>query len=537
MSEIAEAFGSLDIVAELGRGGMADVYLTALPGPKGFRKYVVVKKIRASLQNDPELEALFHAEARLAARMDHPNVVQTLAFGRDADRYSIVMEFLDGQSLQEVRARARGLGGMPVEMELEILLQVLAGLHYAHGLCDYEGLPLGIVHRDVSPSNVIVTYAGVAKLLDFGVAKVFAGAQLSEPGQTRGKVTYMAPEQARGDPVDARADIFAAGIVLWESLTGKRLWAGLPEGAILSRLNFGEIPSPKTVRPDLDERLEELCMTALAFRPEHRFPTAEAFGAAIEAALDLRGKRFPPARIGSYLADLFRIDRDALNETLATYERRHRDSQPALAVSVASGNKRNSEAHDQAHSASTGDKISRISTEAHADRTRRAAVALSAAVLVAGLAGVALVSLRAPRSSDTTSGVPSSHPPPSHPVMPPSSGSSLARDLVRLKISALPSHAQLSVDGAPSPSNPFELVVARDPSEHQVRAQAQGYRDAQVTVTFAQDRDLVLTLQPISSPGPTRVPSALPASSTTAPPDAAATSPAGTVRFEDPWTP
>ena len=537
VSDIADAFASLDIVAELGRGGMADVYLTALPGPKGFRKIVVVKKIRASLQNDPELETLFHAEARLAARMDHPNVVQTLAFGRDADRYSIVMEFLDGKSLQEVRARAHGLGGMPVEMELEILVQVLAGLHYAHGLCDYGGTPLGIVHRDVSPSNVIVTYAGVAKLVDFGVAKVLAGVQLSEPGRTRGKVTYMAPEQARGEAVDARADIFAAGILLWESLAGKRLWSGLSEGAILSRLNFGEIPSPKTVRPELDERLEEVCMTALAFRPEHRFPTAAAFGAALEAVLDLRGKRIAPARIGTYLAELFRVDRDALHDTLATYERRHGDSQAPLAVSLASGAKLDSDAHGQPQPASAKDQRSERPRETHRDRIRRAITALSAAVVVASLTGVAWFSLREQSSPVSTSAL-SSHPPPVHSVMPPSPApSSIAQDQVRLKLRALPGHARISVDGAPTPSNPFDLVVTRDLSEHEIRAQAHGYRDARATVTFAHDRDVVLTLQPIISTSATRASASFPESNTKAPADPPATSPTGTVRFEDPWTP
>jgi len=527
VSDIAEAFASLDIVTPLGRGGMADVYLTALPGPMGFRKLVVVKKIRTSLQDDPEFEAMFQGEARLAARMSHPNVVQTLAFGRDADRYSIVMEFIDGKSMHEVGIRARPLGGMPRDMQLEVLLQMLAGLHYAHELRDYDGSPLGIVHRDVSPSNVIITYSGIAKLVDFGVAKAFEGISMAEPSTPCGKLTYMAPEQVRAEDVDARADVFATGVMLWEALTGRRLWGGLSEESIVSRLRLGEIASPRSVVPEVDEDLEAVCMTALAFRPENRFDSAAEFGTALETVLDRIGKRVPEAEIGTYVERLFHDDRELLNERLVVYQRRNLSSQAVLPVATLP------ESVDSLRTPETVPPEAR--KRRHSPLGRTGMLLVVAAIVGSLVVGLAYQSGRDQTEPSTpivsSAALPLSAEPSAPP--PPPVGST---DM-HLTVSASPSHATLMVDGLAVDGNPYEALAPRDGSVHEVIARASGYRSARATVSFDGDQRVVLVLERIPPRGSRGLPSP-PASTSAAPPATTRSSPpVGTVRFDDPWVP
>src|SRR5215468_3006277 len=206
----AQGLRKYRLIAEIGKGGMADVYLAVVQGPAGFNKLVVIKKTRSELTRDPEFIAMFLDEARLAARLNHPNVVQTHEVGQEGDRYFIAMEYLDGQPLNRIRARAGSSFG--VNLQVRVLADVLAGLHHAHELCDFDGTPLGVVHRDATPQNVFVTYDGLIKVVDFGIAKAVDSSAETRTGVVKGKVTYMAPEQAKGDRVDRRADIFAVGV-------------------------------------------------------------------------------------------------------------------------------------------------------------------------------------------------------------------------------------------------------------------------------------------------------------------------------------
>jgi serine/threonine-protein kinase len=299
------------LLAELGRGGMATVYLAVVRGPAGFNKMIVVKCLRPSLAAEPEFLEMFLAEARLAARINHPNVVQTNEVGFDGQYYFISMEYIDGPSLESI-VRKTG-GTFPVGLHLHVMIQTLAGLHHAHELKDFDGKPLNVVHRDVSPHNIMVSYDGHVKLLDFGIAKAADSGGNTRTGILKGKCAYMAAEQFGGHDVDRRADIFAAGVCLWQAITGARLWKGLSDAEIFSRLSRGEIPSPKTVKPDLPEELVAICMRALAPQAAGRFSTAAEFAAALE---DFVGRnpnyRATSRDLSRFISETFTAERAAM---------------------------------------------------------------------------------------------------------------------------------------------------------------------------------------------------------------------------------
>src|SRR5215475_2694230 len=235
--------GDYRLIATLGRGGM-----------EGFHKLVVIKRLRTDLLAQPagpKFRALLLDEARLAARLSHPNIVQTFEVGDQQGQPWLAMEYLDGQPLSQVLTRMRRAGqSLPVELALQVVIDVLAGLAYVHDLADFDGTPLRIVHRDVSPQNVFWTYDGAIKLVDFGVAKFALNTADTEVGIVKGKLTYMAPEQARGQPIDRRADLFTVGILLWELLAGRRLLRAPTPAASLERLLFEQLPSLASVRPE-----------------------------------------------------------------------------------------------------------------------------------------------------------------------------------------------------------------------------------------------------------------------------------------------
>ncbi|MBC7172214.1 MAG: serine/threonine protein kinase, partial [Polyangiaceae bacterium] len=298
--------GKYRYLLDLGSGGMAKVWLALRSGPAGFRKLMVVKELREHFAEQPAFRNMFLEEARLAARLQHPNIVQTVEVGEDDGRYFLVMEYLDGQSLQAVIERKP----LPVPMALSVLCDALSGLHAAHEWKDFDETVLSVVHRDVSPHNILLTYDGQVKVVDFGIAKtVHSGSNLTQQGTFRGKVGYVAPEQAAGETVDRRADVFAAGVVLFELLTRRRMWGDLPDVAILHRLNAGQIPSPRAVAPELPPALERICMRALSRDPAQRYATAIDFRAELERYLAGTRQRTGLAELGPHMKALFAEDR------------------------------------------------------------------------------------------------------------------------------------------------------------------------------------------------------------------------------------
>jgi serine/threonine-protein kinase len=249
---------SLRLLFEIGRGGMGVVYLGLAEGPAGWTKLKVIKRLRPDLAADPRAVEMFLDEARLSARLLHPNVVQTNEVGFDGRHYFLEMEYLEGQSCELLQRRAASAGGLPLATSLWILTQALAGLHYAHELKDLDGTPLHVVHRDVSPHNVFVTYDGNVKLLDFGIAKLATSSMDTQTGAVKGKATYMSPEQATRGAVDHRSDIFSVGVMLWQALTGQRLWGDRSDFEIFLELQRGALPSPRSARRDVPEELDAI---------------------------------------------------------------------------------------------------------------------------------------------------------------------------------------------------------------------------------------------------------------------------------------
>ena len=304
--------------ARLGTGGMADVFLTMAQGTHGVKKLTVVKRLRNS--GDDSLVQMFLDEARLSARLNHANIVQTYEVGEERGDYFIAMEYLEGQPLSAVLKELR-LSGRWLLSDTAIATigaEVLKGLHYAHEFCDFDGSPLGIVHRDVSPHNIFVTYSGHVKVLDFGIAKTAMESTRTETGVLKGKLGYMAPEQAMQHQVDRRVDIFAVGVVLWEMLTRHRLFRGDP-AAVLHRIVHGAIPAPSTLRPDIPPVLEAIVMKALERDRDQRFNTAEDMRVELERIARSSGEVSSDAELGWLMRDLFATTRETVRARIQAY--------------------------------------------------------------------------------------------------------------------------------------------------------------------------------------------------------------------------
>lgn len=304
-------FGKYQILDRIAFGGMAELFRARIQGEQGFQKLVAVKKMHAHFSIEPEVVEAFIEEAKLAAFLQHANIVQIYDFGCRDDAYFIVMEYLQGKDLRTLttalEARQRPLG---VENSLAVAASICSGLEYAHRLSDMAGQPLHIVHRDISPQNIFVTYAGQVKILDFGIAKVTDRGDTTEAGVLKGKVAYMSPEQAQGKIIDHRSDIFAVGIILYELLTGRRLYHGNTM-EILRRAQTGEFTPPEECLPDLSPELRHLFQGLLAVRPADRFPDCAVALAAIEECLGDLSSRSIERHLGDLVSDLFAEDKMA----------------------------------------------------------------------------------------------------------------------------------------------------------------------------------------------------------------------------------
>jgi len=309
MDEGAGEIGRYRLIAELARGGMGVVHLAVAGGPAGFHKLLVVKELRPELARDDACVAMFLDEARLAARLSHRNLVQTLEVGSEGERHFLVMEYLEGRSLQRLVRRLGPEGGLTVGAYLRIVAGALAGLHHAHELRDYDGSPLGVVHRDVSPMNVMVTFDGQVKLLDFGIAKSAQSTQQTKTGILKGRVAYMAPEQACAQSVDRRTDVYAAGVMIWEGAARRRLWQGLSEVQTLSSLLREGPPPLREVCPDAPAELEAICLRATARDPDARYATAAELLDRLEEHLGTRADVVGTEEIGARAVEAFSEER------------------------------------------------------------------------------------------------------------------------------------------------------------------------------------------------------------------------------------
>lgn len=429
---------------------MGEVTLAVKKGSPDVRKLVVLKTLRRDMLGDAAIRKMSSEEACLSARLSHPNVVQVFGVIA-ADSPVLVMEYLDGKPLSAILKRAGDR--CSIAMQLRILSHVLAGLHYSHELRDYDGTPLNIVHRDISPQNVFVTYGGLVKVLDFGLAKVATKRSRTKSGMVKGKLEYMPAEQMIAGEVDRRADIYAVGCMLWQTCSGERLWAYEGENTLVRNVISGNIPRPSTRRP-VDPRLEAITMKALAYDPKNRFQTALEFQAAIDDVL----RQLPDAPssddISKFVSELFEKERQAMAEIIR--------------AAMARPNGRSSAQRELAK---------RTPSLASMVRRRTPLRPLIAVGIITTLLTVMGAASRG-FSNDTKSVSRASLAASPHSVM--------------LRISATPSNAALTVDNWPTHENPVTLRLPQDDQPHEVRAVLTGYES--VTRIIRLERDLSLDL-------------------------------------------
>ncbi len=297
-------YGRYELLGRLAYGGMAEIFLAREANVSAHRM-LVVKRVLPHVAEDQHFVDMFVDEARLAMQLNHPNICHVYSFGEEEGTYYIAMEWVNGKPLSKVIRRAREQGGLPVPVALKIIGQVAEALDYAHRACDAAGEPLGIVHRDVSPQNIMVSYDGVVKLLDFGIAKATSHSTRTEAGIIKGKFAYMSPQQCVGEPIDGRADIFALGICLFEALTGKNPFRRKTEFETMTRIVGDPTPSAKERRSELPDEVEEIVQTALMKQPERRYQSAGELQLAIESEIPKLGMVVSSSRIGELMTRLF----------------------------------------------------------------------------------------------------------------------------------------------------------------------------------------------------------------------------------------
>lgn len=286
MSEYPLIVGRYALFAPIASGGMASVHIGRLLGSFGFARTVAIKRLHQNMAQSPEFLAMFLDEARLAARIHHTNVVQTVDVVAMDNELLLVMDYLSGAALSKVLASERKAGQLtPHRVAVDIMVGVLNGLHAAHEAKNESGEPLHIVHRDVSPQNILVGTDGVARLLDFGIAKAVGGAHFTRPHQIKGKLRYLSPESITGQAVTRASDIYSASVVLWEMLAGRRLFDAEKEIEVVRQVLQSNLPAPSSVRPHISRRLDEIVMRGLDRNPAYRHATARDMALALEAAV------------------------------------------------------------------------------------------------------------------------------------------------------------------------------------------------------------------------------------------------------------
>ncbi len=483
MSHPAETLNQLDgkyrVLAQLGQGGTADVSLAVARGPSGFSKLVVLKSMKSALRTEPEFASMFMNEARLAARLNHPNIVQTNEVFEFAGLPVIVMEYLEGQPLSNVLARARDSENdiFPLSMHLRVISDTLAGLHYSHELKDFDGTSLEVVHRDISPHNVFLTFDGQVKLLDFGIAKLSGSHVETAAGVIKGKLRYMPAEQITGEGVDRRADIFAVGVMLWEAATGHKMWHGMGEAMIMNHILNDEITSPREVNSDVDPELEKIILKALAADAGDRFQTAVEMQIAVDEYMLSLGSNIRQRDIGKVVATLFadarentrKVIEDQLSKVSKLTDQEYAGLQPVELTNFAT------------MSGFSGTGLREVA-EAGPPKRSISMILLGIGVLFTW-AIVAWLLLR-----------PAEQPAPNVAAATPEATEEAPHE-VRLRVTAFPATALIHLDGEVMPSNPFSRSLPIDSKKtHIIEATADGYTPVTREIRFDQDQEIVVTL-------------------------------------------
>jgi serine/threonine protein kinase len=302
----ATRLGSYEILRKLARGGMAELFLARTHGPEGFEKLVVLKKILPNFAENPKFVRLFLDEAKLAATLDHPHIAHVYDMGKVDGHYFFTMEYIHGQDVRATLRRTANLDRkLPIDHAVQIVHAVASALHYAHERRKPDGTLLDVVHRDVSPSNILISYDGAIKLVDFGVAKAATSSVKTRTGTLKGKIGYMSPEQARGGTVDRRSDVFSLGIVLWETVTTQRLFKGDNDLATIQLIINSKPQPPRELRPECSPELERIILKALASEAEVRYQTAEELQLDLEELAREEKLKQSSVTLRTHMQDLF----------------------------------------------------------------------------------------------------------------------------------------------------------------------------------------------------------------------------------------
>ncbi len=303
-------FGRYTLIRLIAKGGMAQIFLAVQRGPHGFEKVAVLKVILPELCNNDDFVRMFLDEARIAANLDHNNVVRVYDFGEIKGQYFIAMEHLPGEDLASILQGQRRLNQqMPPDVAADIIAGAATGLHFAHELKDTRGKLMNVVHRDVSPSNIIVTYHGTVKLVDFGIARAETNITKTEAGTLKGKVAYVSPEQAQGEPLDRRSDIWALGTVLYELVTGTRVFRRDSDLRTLEAVARGDFPRPREVRPDIPEELERIILKAMTRPLDQRYQTASEMSDDLARFLMTRSFVRSERHLAEFMSTVFDAER------------------------------------------------------------------------------------------------------------------------------------------------------------------------------------------------------------------------------------
>lgn len=307
--------GKFQLLSEIATGGMAEIWIAKQQLEEGIEKLVVIKMLRPKLKRNREFVHMFLNEARIAARLKHRNVVQMHDLGYADGNYFIAMEYIAGENLRNTTKACRKTGEkIPLSYSLAIMSQACEGLHYAHTKTDVLGRPLNIVHCDMSPQNIVISFSGEIKLVDFGVAKATSRFEQAQKGVVKGKLAYMSPEQIQGKAMDARSDIFSAGIVLWELATWKRLFGSFTPNEIVKLIPAGHVPSPRRVNPEVSPDLESVILKALEKDPLARFQTAQEMHAALQEVIHLQPAPTKPSELSAFMRRVFEHKLDSVRK-------------------------------------------------------------------------------------------------------------------------------------------------------------------------------------------------------------------------------
>ncbi len=491
--------GRYELLLPVGAGGMARVWAARV---RGTGQVVALKMLLPELAENPSFQQMFFDEARIASRVHHPNVCATYELAEEAGTFMMAMEWVDGPSLMRIVRPGHedrdDTPYLPIHPRLaaRIVADACAGLHAAHELIGEDGVPLGVVHRDVSPHNVLLTTSGHAKVTDFGVAKALGKSHMTMTGQVKGKLAYMSPEQLTGTGVDRRTDVFALGCVLYEVTVGMKPFQGEHDPQVMASIMLGRYDLPSAVIPGFPPQLEEVIMRSLASEPEQRFATAEHLHAALEAYLRSSGPPVTPQHVAALIRERCGDEVDARSRAL------HGGQPPSPAS-----------ARGRLGPAESGSGAMEIDRRPSSERRTVAWIAL--AVVIGAALGVGVLSyVRMHRRSRAVAARPSAE----HTVAaasgssatieldPPQTSPALTAGAGMVRLRVTPATASLVADGTALPRGSDTIARPTDGGTVTVVVHAEKHDDTIVLVDSATPDELDIALVPVATPGPRRVP-------------------------------